>query len=98
MTGNDVQRLRQQIGWSAQQFADLLGVHASTVYRWEGTDAPLSVDPLQRDLLMALNEWWARSAPAQRANLRDKVQTAKVRGGNLRALRTLLNSVVADAA
>ena len=50
-TGKSVARLRRQQGLSVAQFAAQLGVSPATVYRWEATQGPLS---LQARLLNAL--------------------------------------------
>jgi uncharacterized Zn finger protein len=50
-TGKSVARLRRQQGLSVAQFAAQLGVSAATVYRWEATQGPLT---LQARLLNAL--------------------------------------------
>lgn len=50
-TGKSVARLRRQQGLSVAQFAAKLGVSVTTVYRWEATQGPLT---LQARLLQAL--------------------------------------------
>lgn len=50
-TGKSVARLRRQQGLSVVQFAAQLGVSPTTVYRWEATQGPLT---LQARLLNAL--------------------------------------------
>jgi uncharacterized Zn finger protein len=50
-TGKSVARLRRQQGLSVAQFAAQLGVSPATVYRWEATQGPLT---LQARLLNAL--------------------------------------------
>ena len=50
-TGKSVARLRRQQGLSVAQFAAQLGVSPTTVYRWEATQGPLT---LQARLLNAL--------------------------------------------
>jgi transcriptional regulator with XRE-family HTH domain len=47
--GQRIKELRQSLGYSGQEFADLLGIHISSMYRYEETnlkekrDIPLSV-------------------------------------------------------
>jgi len=47
--GQRIKELRQSLGYSGQEFADLLGIHVSSIYRYEETnlkekrDLPLSV-------------------------------------------------------
>ena len=53
-TGKSVARLRRQQGLSVAQFAAQLGVSPTTVYRWEATQGPLT---LQARLLNALATW-----------------------------------------
>lgn len=52
MTGARVRAVRVALGLDPARFSQLLGVHSSTVYRWEaaGESAP-RIEPLQRQIL-----------------------------------------------
>ena len=98
MTGTDVAQIRAQCGWSAQQLADLLGVHPSTIYRWESVEGEFAADPLQRDILITLQALWRRSSSEQRLELRTTIDEARAKGGTLRALSALLNAIFTEQA
>ena len=53
-TGRRVAELRRQGGFSVPEFAGLLRVSASTVYRWEAARGPLSIRAGQEDALQVL--------------------------------------------
>ena len=53
-TGRLVADLRSQGGFSAAEFAGLLRVSASTVYRWEAAPGPLDLRARQEDALQVL--------------------------------------------
>lgn len=57
MTGAEVQQLRSTLGLKPQELAGLVGVHLTTVYRWEGHgNEALRLEPLQHALLLRLQE------------------------------------------
>ena len=97
MTGDDVVKIRAGLGWNGSQFASLLGVHASTVYRWEEVKgAELKIEPLQRQLLSVLRGELKRRG-AGSARLAEQMHDALAVGGSLRALYVLLKSVYSPA-
>lgn len=51
MTGADVKRIRADLGLTCVQLASVLGVHPSTVFRWEASSAALALDPSSTRLL-----------------------------------------------
>ena len=53
-TGRRVAELRHQGGFSVPEFAGLLRVSASTVYRWEAARGPLALRAGQEDALQVL--------------------------------------------
>jgi uncharacterized Zn finger protein/DNA-binding transcriptional regulator YiaG len=55
-TGTSVARLRRQQGLTVAQFAAQLGVSATTVYRWEGTQGPLNLQARLLHALVALQQ------------------------------------------
>ena len=93
MTGANVRKLREDLGWTGAQFAALFGVHPSTVYRWEERDArALKTEPLQLQLLVVLKTELKRG---HLRALRDQLESALAFGGSLRALHVLLSLVYA---
>jgi|SRR5579885_2399337 len=88
MTGGEIQRIRTEFALNVQQFATMLGVHPSTVYRWESAlSLESNPDPLQRDLLQALDRI-VRFGAADR--LREHLRWWIASGGGLLALYGLL--------
>jgi transcriptional regulator with XRE-family HTH domain len=87
LTGRHVRRLREALGLDQFAFAAVLGVHVSTVYRWE-TLPRVSVDPLQAEILKQL-----QLRLAQRRRLDDAGQAVVqglIAGGMLLGLAALL--------
>lgn len=57
ITGDDVNRIRAALNLLRADFADVLGVHAATVARWERQHRRrIAVSGLPRDLLTALRD------------------------------------------
>lgn len=54
LTRADVLRARNGLGLNVTDFAMLVGVHPSTVYRWEATGGTLAMEPLQKQLIVAI--------------------------------------------
>jgi transcriptional regulator with XRE-family HTH domain len=55
MTGTQVRELRAALHLDPTHFAQLLGVHPSTLYRWEAAgDVPVRVEPFQQQILAVL--------------------------------------------
>jgi len=51
--GGQIKSMREAFEMTREQFSTLLGVHSSTLYRWESSSRP-NPDPLQRSLLAAI--------------------------------------------
>ena len=94
MTGAQIRQLRLAIRMDPAQFAQLLGIHASSVYRWEmAADAEVRIEPFQRQILTALEDQLAqRAAPAQ-ADLGGAILKGLLIGGGLFGLFKLLEAV-----
>lgn len=94
MTGHDIKRLRERIGLTAQQFADIFGVHQSTVYRWESAARSLvEIEPLQEKLLLCLGDITRGRTDAELSALYGSLEIALRLGGPLRAIYELLGMV-----
>lgn len=92
MRGTEVFNLRSKLGLSIQNLANLVGVHPTTVYRWETQgDAEIRLEPLQHGLLVRLQH---------QANLREpksfgqQLVEGLVVGGTLVGLALLLADLV----
>lgn len=48
--------IRAVFGFSVEEFSQLLGVSASTTYRWEQQETAPRIDPLQRKVLGLLED------------------------------------------
>jgi transcriptional regulator with XRE-family HTH domain len=82
-----VSNVRERLGLSTEEFGILLGVSATTAYRWERAGYDLSrIDPFQRKLLLILED----IDPKVAAELGGKIRNATLRGGNLRGLHVVL--------
>jgi len=55
MTGGAVRQLRMLLGLNPAHFAQLIGVHPSTLYRWEAAgDGALKIEPFQLQILAVM--------------------------------------------
>lgn len=104
MTRRQIRSLRDKLAIDAFAMAALLGVHVSTIYRWEGrsqgntqcgtkSDVSSSIDPLQRQVLEAIHAFVATS-PDRAVELGKIATNGLVRGGNLFALCEVLKTVL----
>lgn len=93
MTGSELKRLREKLGLDAFQFSVLLGVHRSSIYRWESSDSP-KIDPLQRELLLSLQE--QKISKAIGADLGRKIRAGLIEGGTLGGLYVLLTFLMKE--
>lgn len=89
MTGYQVRRIRETIGVDPFAWAALLGVHVSTVYRWEKSDHDIRIDPLQLALLEKI-----RMSIRRHPAIKLAIVNGLVAGGTLRALRDVLEIVL----
>ena len=96
MTGPEVRQLREGLGLEIFAFATTLGVHVSTLYRWEQTPGALRIDPLQAEILAKLQ----RKLHGQRAEKNRAIGDAIVKGlllgGALVGLAALLTHLLDD--
>jgi transcriptional regulator with XRE-family HTH domain len=82
MTGTQVRELRVALRLDPAHFAQLLGVHPSTLYRWEAAgDVPVRVEPFQQQILAVLQG-----------------QVAAPRGGNEDLGETILKGLLVGGA
>ncbi|MBI5536031.1 MAG: hypothetical protein HY898_25145 [Deltaproteobacteria bacterium] len=94
MTGTEIRQLRSSLGMDPTRFAQLLGIHPSSLYRWEAAgELQIRVEPFQSQVLAALQQQVAqRQAPAQ-ADLGQAILAGLLIGGGLLGLYKLLEAV-----
>lgn len=92
MNGSDVRQLRITLGLTPQHLAELLGVHLTTVYRWEKTErVELRLEPLQHRLLMEMQQQIQRRQPKE---FGQQLIEGLLLGGTLLGLACLLSDLV----
>lgn len=89
MTAEEVTRIRTRMGLNQVQFAELLGVAASTVSRWERL---ARIDPMQARILEVIAVLEKQDAETWEQTCAELRQALLVRGG-LFALYRLLGLV-----
>lgn len=92
MTGKHMKGLRDALGLEPFAWADVIGVHVATIYRWETSDV-VKMDPLQRRIVDALHQRLPAMPAAERKDLGARVRNALVGGGPLVGLYELLSFV-----
>lgn len=105
MTGDDIKNIRIMFGFDITEMSQLLGVHYSTVYRWEyvGSES-VKIEPMQAKLIttMTLIANVGRSPELRQAAFEDvKVLGPQIAAqlktrGSLAGLYTLLRHVFDD--
>lgn len=86
MKGRRVTEIREALGLNRGQFAELMGVHSASVYRWESARGELIVDPFHGRLLALMDSTKAGALP----RLGRRVIPALMTRGPLYALHRLL--------
>jgi DNA-binding XRE family transcriptional regulator len=93
MTGSDVKQVREAMGLDPFAFAETIGVHVSSVYRWEAAKEP-SIDRLQEQIIIWLSKYVKRKD--EMSDLGASVRGALLGGeGTLGALHKVLHYLVA---
>ncbi len=94
MTGKEVAGIRSSLGLDPSRFAMVLGIHPSSLYRWEaaGTE-DVRPDPLQAHLLQLLQEQLSTQKSKAQREFGDQLMRAFVIGGGLFALFKLLEAI-----
>lgn len=92
MNGIEVRHIRTTLGLNPQAFANLLGVHLTTVYRWEAA-GPLEMrlEPLQSALLLRLRQ---KATDAKPEATGQRLIEALLVGGTLVGLAALLSDLI----
>lgn len=96
MTGAQVRELRQALKMEPAHFAQLLGVHPSTLYRWEAAAlGDIRVEPFQQQILAVLQNQIERNAQPSES-LGDAILKGLLIGGALLGLFQLLQSAYGE--
>ncbi len=91
MAGAEIRSIRERLGLSVIQFATVLGVHASTVHRWEAAGSEMvDVDGVAANVLIALRQRVAEEPDSSAKDAGRAVVEALLLGGALVALAALL--------
>jgi len=82
---------RERLGLSVDEYADLLGVVLSTIYRWENQGYDLSkIDPLRRRLLILIEGLVEEGDQSVSEALGDEIKFG-LKKGPLQGLYALLH-------
>ncbi|WP_370307574.1 helix-turn-helix domain-containing protein [Sinimarinibacterium flocculans] len=81
MQPRDIKRIRERLGLSQAQFAQLVGVHAVTVSRWERGDPSTAPTPYQ----FALMSEFAKAAASREADQLKETLGALLLGAGIGA-------------
>ena len=91
MTGNEIKALRTSLRMNVPQFAELVGVHVTTAYRWEGFAAKsVDLDRLQLKVLTHLQQRLDEQKGKERDSWVDGLLKMLLVGGTLVALAYIL--------
>lgn len=107
MTGSDVQPIREGLGLNPFQLACILGVHVTTIYRWERTPGPKAlaaarrgrpvvppqINPLQAEILTGLQKLVELGIGPETG---AKIAKAVLAGGSLAGLRVALDAITKE--
>ena len=94
MSGDEIRKLREALGMTVAQFAQLMGVHATTAYRWETAKGTVTLDPLHASLLMRLKQTMDSKTRSDRAKWAKALMAGVLLGGTLTGLAILLAELV----
>ncbi|MCC6969681.1 MAG: helix-turn-helix domain-containing protein [Phycisphaerales bacterium] len=88
-----IRKIRQELGLGGAQFASVLGVHPTTVSRWENSTEPVVVEGMAWTVLAGLEQRLASERKASQAakDAGKEIQTALLVGGALIALAILID-------
>jgi len=92
LTSADIRQTREAFGLSSSQFASVLGVHPTTVSRWENAHGAVVVEGMANTVLSALRLRLSANRPARAAAQKkgEEISEALVIGGVVLALALLV--------
>ena len=92
LSPGQIKQTREALGLSSSQFASVLGVHPTTVSRWENAKGPVIVEGMAHTVLSALQKRLAanRRAKVEASRAGEEISDALVLGGVVLALALLV--------
>jgi len=97
IVGRRVREVREALGMSVGDFADVLAVHPATVHRWESAgERATTIDGVAAGVLGALDQKIGRKPVFHSQQVGDEVVKALIVGGALFALGLLIHELVED--
>lgn len=97
MTGDEVKEARQFLLLSGAQFATLLGVEPTSVWRWEGHHKKVvRLDQHNRRMISGILRRSRDSSKKGRLNIGGRIAIELDTDGALVALRTLLDWIIGE--
>jgi hypothetical protein len=94
MNGNDVRTIRSRFGMTAEKFAQVVGVHIVTVFRWEAAGpAELPLEPRQLQILSLMRQQLEQKKRNETSELGKTIVGGVIAGGGLAGLFYLLREV-----
>lgn len=89
---DQIRQTREALGLSSAQFASVLGVHPTTVSRWENAKGPVIVEGIAYTVLTALQLRLAQGgrAKVEATQTGEEISNALVFGGVVLALALLV--------
>lgn len=96
MNGPSIRSLREGLGLNVHGFAEILGVHVSTLYRWEASRGNVAMDPLQGRILDQLAVKLQAKQIEERRQLGEQIKRLLLVGGALVALGFLIKAITEE--
>jgi hypothetical protein len=94
MTGNTVRTIRSRFGMTAETFAQVVGVHIVTVFRWEAAGPnELPLEPRQLQILSLMHQQLEQKRSNETSELGKAIVGGIIAGGGLAGLFYLLREV-----
>lgn len=94
LTAGRIRAAREMLELDPFAFAAALGVHTSTVYRWESATKPNAVDMLQGEMISALVVWLRKATAKERSGAGVAIRAGLINKGTLGGVLALLRVVV----
>ena len=90
MTGNEIRRVRVELGLDPFAFAKVLGIHVSSLYRWEALGGEVRMDPLQSEVLEQLAKKLRAKRSTEKKKIGASILAGLLMGGTIAGLAALL--------
>ncbi len=97
MNGAQVRELRQSLKMEPTHFAQLVGVHPSTLYRWEAAgEMAIRVEPFQQQIMAVLKQQTGSPQSKASEGIGDAIVKALLVGGAMFGLYKLLEAAFSE--